>query len=73
MGALKRMFRSMGEEVVGGCRRLHNEELHNQCTSPDIIRVIIKENEMSGACTMHAWEMRKAYKVLVGKLKGRDH
>jgi hypothetical protein len=26
--------------VAGGCRRLHNEELHNSYTSPDIIRVI---------------------------------
>jgi len=28
------------EEVVGGWRRLHNEELHNLYTSQNIIRVI---------------------------------
>jgi hypothetical protein len=28
------------EEVAGGQRKLHNEELHNLCTSPNIIRVI---------------------------------
>jgi len=28
------------EEVAGGWRRLHNEELHNLCHSPNIIRVI---------------------------------
>jgi hypothetical protein len=28
------------EEVVGGWRRLHNEELHNLYVSPNIIRVI---------------------------------
>jgi hypothetical protein len=28
------------EEVVGGWRRLHNEELHNLYTSPCIIRMI---------------------------------
>jgi hypothetical protein len=27
-------------EVAGGWRRLHNEELHNFYTSPNIIRVI---------------------------------
>jgi hypothetical protein len=28
------------EEVAGGWRRLHNEELHNLYTSPNMIRVI---------------------------------
>jgi hypothetical protein len=37
---LKRIFGPKKEGVVGGCRRLHNEEHHNLYTSPDIIRVI---------------------------------
>jgi len=28
------------EEVAGGWRTLHNEELHNMYTSPDIIRMM---------------------------------
>jgi hypothetical protein len=28
------------EELAGGWRRLHNEELNNFCVSPNIIRVI---------------------------------
>jgi hypothetical protein len=37
---LRRIFGPKREEVVGGWRRLHNEELHNLCTSPNIVRVI---------------------------------
>jgi hypothetical protein len=33
---LRRIFRSMREEVMGGWGRLHNKELHNLCTSPNI-------------------------------------
>jgi hypothetical protein len=37
---LRRIFRPKREEVAGGWRRLHNEELHNLHTSPNDIRVI---------------------------------
>jgi len=33
-------LRPKREEVAGGRRRLHNEELHNLYTSPDAIRVL---------------------------------
>jgi hypothetical protein len=36
---LRRIFGSKREAVVGGWRRLHNEELHNLCDSTNI-RVI---------------------------------
>jgi hypothetical protein len=42
---LRGIFRPRREEVVGGWRRLHNEELHNVLISPSIIRVI-KEGNM---------------------------
>jgi hypothetical protein len=35
-----RVFGPQREEVVGGWRRLHNEELHNSYTSSYIITVI---------------------------------
>jgi hypothetical protein len=38
--ALRRIFGPKREEVAGGWRRLHKEELHNLYTSPDIIRAI---------------------------------
>jgi hypothetical protein len=37
---LRSIFRSKREEVAGGRRRLHNEDLHNLHASPNIIRVI---------------------------------
>jgi hypothetical protein len=37
---LRRIFGPKREEVAGGWRRLHNEELHNLYTSLNIIRVM---------------------------------
>jgi hypothetical protein len=37
---LRRIFVPKRDEVTGGCRILHNEELHNLCSSPYIIRMI---------------------------------
>jgi hypothetical protein len=37
---LRRTFGPKRDEVAGGWRRLHNEELHNLYASPDIVRVI---------------------------------
>jgi hypothetical protein len=38
--ALRRVFGLKREEVTGGWRKLHNEELHNLYSSPSIIRMI---------------------------------
>jgi hypothetical protein len=37
---LRRMFGAKKDEVTGGWRKLHNEELHNLYCSPSIIRII---------------------------------
>jgi hypothetical protein len=37
---LRRIFGPKREEVAGGWRRPHSEELHNLYASPNIIRVI---------------------------------
>jgi hypothetical protein len=39
---LRRIFRPKRGEVTGGWRKLHNEELHNSYSSPNIIRTIIQ-------------------------------
>jgi hypothetical protein len=37
---LRRRLGPKMEEEVGGWRRLHDEEVHNLCSSPNIIRMI---------------------------------
>jgi hypothetical protein len=37
---LRRIFGPKRDEVTGEWRKLHNEELHNLYSSPDIIKLI---------------------------------
>jgi hypothetical protein len=37
---LRRLFGPKRDEVTGGWRKLHNEELHNLYSSPSIIRMV---------------------------------
>jgi hypothetical protein len=37
--ALRGISGPKGDEVTGGWGKLHNEELHNMCFLPDIVRV----------------------------------
>jgi hypothetical protein len=45
---MRRIFGSKRDEVTGGWRKPSNEELHNLCSSPSIIRMNdqVKEGEM---------------------------
>jgi hypothetical protein len=52
---LRRIFERKREEVAGGWRGLHNEELYNLYASPNIIRVI-KARRMKWAGIQYAWE-----------------
>jgi hypothetical protein len=62
---LRRIFGPMREEVAGGWRRLHNEELCNLFTSPNII-MMIKSRRMKWAGYVACMEeMRNAYKISV--------
>jgi hypothetical protein len=65
------IFGSKREEVVGGWRRLNNENLHNLYASPNIIRVIKSRSTGWAEDVAHMEEMRNAHKVLVGKAGGK--
>jgi hypothetical protein len=65
---LRRIFGPKRDEVTGELRKLHNEELHNLYSSPDIIRQI-KSRRMRW--TGHMGQGRRVYKVLVGKPEGK--
>jgi hypothetical protein len=45
---LRRIFGPKIDEVIGGWRKLHNEERHNLYSSPSIIKMI-KSRRMRGA------------------------
>jgi hypothetical protein len=51
--------------VAGGWRRLHNEELHNLYTSPNIISVIKSRKMKWTKHVARMGEMRNSYKMLV--------
>jgi hypothetical protein len=51
---LKRIFRPKRDEVIGGWRKLHNEEFHNLYGSPNILRMI-KSRRMRWEGMKHAW------------------
>jgi hypothetical protein len=52
---LRRIFEPKRDEVTGGWRKLHNEELHGFYSSPGIVRVIKarRMREVGGACGAH--------------------
>jgi hypothetical protein len=57
---LRRIFGPKREEVAGGWRRLHNEELHNWYTTPNTIRVIRSRRVRWARQVAHTDEMRSA-------------
>jgi hypothetical protein len=68
---LRRIFGPKRDEVPGDWRKLHNEELHNLHSSPDIIRQIKSRRMRWAGHVARMREERKVYKVLVGKPEGK--
>jgi hypothetical protein len=68
---LRRIFGPKRDEVTGEWRKLHNEELHNLYSSPDIIRQVKSRRMRWARHVARMGEDRKVYKVLVGKPEGK--
>jgi hypothetical protein len=62
----RRIFGPKREEVAGGWRRLHNEELRNLYTSRGIIRVTKSRMRWAGHVARMG-ELRNAYNILIRK------
>jgi hypothetical protein len=68
---LRRIFGPKRDEVTGGWRELHNEELHNLYFSPNIIRMT-RCNWMRWAVHVaRMGEKWNAYRILLGKPEGK--
>jgi len=68
---LRRIFRPEREEVKGEWRKLHNEELNDLCSSPNIVRVIKSRRMRWAGHVARMGERRGIYRVLVGKPDGK--
>jgi hypothetical protein len=64
---LKRIFGPKRDDVIGGWRKLHNEELHNLYSSPSIIRMTNSRRMRWTGHVARIGEKRNAYRILVAK------
>jgi hypothetical protein len=68
---LRRIFGPKRDEVTGEWRKLHNEELHDLYSSPNIIRIIKSRRMRWAGHLARMREKRNAYRLLVGKPEGK--
>jgi hypothetical protein len=66
-----RIFGPKTDEVTGEWRKLHNEDLNNLYSSPNIVRVIKSRRMRRAGHVARMGERRSVYRVLVGKPEGR--
>jgi hypothetical protein len=70
---LRKIFGLKRDEVMGGWRKLHNEEFHNLYSSPNIIRMI-RSRRMSWAGHVARMGRRGMHiQYWWGSQKERDH
>jgi hypothetical protein len=68
---LRRIFGRKRDGVTGEWRRLHNEELNDLYSSPNIIRVIKSRRMRWARHVERMGENRGSYRILVGRPEGR--
>jgi len=67
---LRRIFGPRRDEITGKWRRLHNEELNDLNSSPNIVRGIKSRRMRWAGHVARMGEERGLYRVLVGKPEG---
>jgi hypothetical protein len=68
---LRRIFSPKRDEMTGGWRKLHNEELHDLYSSLGIVRVIKARRIRWAGHLARMGKVRGAYNILVWRLEGR--
>ena len=68
---LRRIIGPKRDEVTGEWRRLHNEELNDLYSSPNIVRMIKSRRMGWAGHVARMVEERGVYRVLVGKPEGK--
>ena len=68
---LRRIFGPRRDEVTGEWRRLHNEELNDLYSSPNIVQVIKSRRMRWAGYVAHMGNESGMYRVLVGKPEGK--
>jgi hypothetical protein len=68
---LRRIFGPKRDEVTGGWRKLHNEELPGLYCSPSIVRVIKARRMKWAEHVARMGKVRGAYNILVVRPEGR--
>jgi hypothetical protein len=63
---LRRIFGPKRDEVTRDWRKLHNEELNNLYSPPNIVRVIKSRRMIGAGHVARMVERRGVYKVLAG-------
>jgi hypothetical protein len=66
-----RIFGPKRDELIGGWRNLHNEELHNLYCSLSIIRITKSRRMRWAVHTARMGEKRNVCRILVGKPEGK--
>jgi hypothetical protein len=68
---LNSIFGPGRDEVTRDLRKLHNEELHNLYSSPNIIRMIRSRRMRRAGSVARMGEKWNAHRILVGKPEGK--
>jgi len=68
---LRKIFGPRRNEVTGEWKRLHNEELNDLFSSPNVVRVIKSRRMRWAGHVARMGKERGVYRVLVGKPEGK--